>query len=47
MLKALKLPSTEEFEDSLDEAQKWARSVGSHENDVNDMIKSVRKKKRI
>ena len=53
MLKTLKLPSTEEFEDSLDEAQKWARSVGYHENDVNDindindMIKSVRKKKRI
>ena len=47
MLKALKIPSAEEFEASLDEAQKWARSVGYQENDVNDMIKSVRKKKRI
>lgn len=45
MLKTLKLPSVEEFEASLDEAQKWALSVGYNENDVNDIIKSVRKKK--
>ena len=42
MLKTLKLPSSEEFEDSLDETQKWARSVGYHENDVDDIVKSVR-----
>ena len=47
MLKTLKLPSVEEFEASLDEAQKWAESVGYNENDVNDIIKSVRKKKRV
>ncbi len=47
MLKTLKLPSSEEFEDSLDETQKWARSVGYHENDVDDIVKSVREKKRI
>lgn len=47
MLKTLKLPSAEEFEASLDEAQKWAMSVGYNENDVNDIVKSVRKKKRI
>lgn len=47
MLKTLKLPSTEEFETSLDEAQKWAASVGYNESDVNSIIKSVRKKKRI
>ena len=47
MLKTLKLPSAEEFEASLDEAQKWAKSVGYNENDVNDIIKSVRKKKRV
>ena len=47
MLKTLKLPSAEEFEASLDEAQKWAMSVGYNENDVNDIIKSVRKKKRV
>ena len=47
MLKTLKLPSAEEFEVSLNEAQKWAMSVGYNENDVNDIIKSVRKKKRV
>ena len=47
MLKTLKLPSTEEFEASLDEAQKWAASVGYSENDVNDIVKAVRKKKQV
>ncbi len=47
MLKTLKLPSAEEFEVSLDESQKWARSVGYHENDVDDIVKSVREKKRV
>lgn len=37
-----KLPSVEEFEASLYEAQKWALSVGYIENDVDDIIKSVR-----
>ena len=46
MLKTLKLPSAEEFEASLDEAQQWAKSVGYREGDVNDIVKSVRKKKR-
>ena len=36
MLKTLKLPTAEEFEASLDEAQKWASSVGYKEEDVND-----------
>ena len=44
MLKTLKLPSAEEFEASLEEAQKWAASVGYTENDVDDIIKSTRKK---
>jgi len=47
MLKTLKLPSAEEFEASLDEAQKWAVSVGYDENDVNNIVKSARRKKRI
>lgn len=47
MLKTLKLPSVEEFEESLDEAQKWAASVGYTESDVNDIIKSTRRKKRV
>lgn len=46
MLKTLKLPTAEEFEASLDEAQKWASSVGYKEEDVNDIIKSVRQSKR-
>ena len=46
MLKTLKLPTAEEFEASLDEAQKWASSVGHKEEDVNDIIKSVRQSKR-
>ena len=47
MLKTLKLPSAEEFEASLEEKKKWAKSVGYNENDVNDIVKSVRKKKRV
>lgn len=46
MLKTLKLPTAEEFEASLDAAQKWASSVGYKEEDVNDIIKSVRQSKR-
>ena len=46
MLKALKLPTIEEFEKSMDEAQDWAASVGYDEQDVNDIIKAVRAKKR-
>lgn len=47
MLKTLKLPSAEEFEASLDAAQKWAASVGYNESDVDDIIKSARRKKRV
>lgn len=47
MLKTLKIPSIEEFESFLDEAQEWAASVGYTENDINDIIKSSRRKKRI
>ena len=47
MLKTLKLPTAEEFEASLDEAQKWAASVGYKESDVDDIIKSARRNKKI
>lgn len=47
MLKALKLPSAEEFEASLDEAQKWAMSVGYKESDIDDIVKSTRRKKHV
>ena len=46
MLKTLRLPSADEFEAALSEAQTWATSVGYSEDDVNDIIKSVRKNKR-
>ena len=38
--------SAEEFSKTLDEAKEWADSVGYKESDVNDIIKTVRKKKR-
>ncbi len=47
MLKTLKLPTAEEFEASLDEAQKWAASVGYEESDVDDIIKSARRNKKL
>ena len=46
MLKTLKLPSAEEFEAALSAAQAWAESVGYAEDDVNDIIKSVRRNRR-
>ena len=46
MLKVLRLPTAEEFSKTLDKAKEWADSVGYKESDVNDIIKSVRKKKR-
>ncbi len=47
MLKVLKLPSAEEFEASLNAAQQWASSVGYEEKDVDEVIKSVRRSKRV
>ena len=46
MLKTLKLPTVDEFDAMLKEAQSWAASVGYKEEDVNDIIKSYRKEKR-
>lgn len=45
ILKTIKLPSIDEFEKALLEAKTWAKSVGYKENDVNDIIKSIRKNK--
>lgn len=47
MLKTLKLPDAEGVEASLDDAQRWARAVGYRERDVDDIIKAVRKKKKV
>lgn len=46
MLKALKLPSADEFEATLNEAQDWAKSVGYKETDVDEIISSVRKRRK-
>ena len=46
MLKPIRIPSEDDFEKLLDEAQDWAASVGYQESDVDDIIKSVRRKKR-
>lgn len=46
ILKTLKLPTAEEFNTSLDEAQQWAKSVGYKESDVDNIIKSIREKKK-
>lgn len=46
MLKKLQLPSAEEFEASLDEIQKWAASVGYEESNVDDIVKSVRRREK-
>lgn len=40
------IPTEKEFDKSLDGAQKWAVSKGLNENDVNAVIKSVRKSNR-
>lgn len=46
MLKTLKLPTAQEFEAELDRAQKWAEEVGYQEEDIEEIIHSVREKKR-
>ena len=40
ILKALKLPTAEEFEASLNEAQEWAASVGYSERDPHGPLRS-------
>ena len=46
MLKVLRIPNAEDFKSKLNEAQEWAASVGYTEDDVNDIVKSVRARKR-
>lgn len=46
LLKVLHVPATDEFKAKMDEAQAWARSVGYTEEDISDIIKSTREKKR-
>ncbi len=46
ILKSLKLPDTAEFEAELDRAKEWADSVGYKEDDVESIVKSVKKRNR-
>ncbi|MEE3487525.1 MAG: AbrB/MazE/SpoVT family DNA-binding domain-containing protein [Bulleidia sp.] len=46
VMKVVRLPSEEEFEQALSDAQNWAKEAGLTETDVNNAISSVRKKKR-
>ena len=46
LLKPIKLPTPEDFSKWMAEAQEWASSVGYKEDDVDEIIKSVRKRKR-
>lgn len=43
ILKTLKFSSINDFEIDLKKAQKWAKSVGYNQEDVDDIIKSYRK----
>lgn len=45
LLKPLKLPTPEDFAQWMAEAQDWAASVGYKEEDIDGIIKSVRKRK--
>lgn len=46
MLKVVKVPTVQDFKVRLDEAKDWAESVGYKEEDISDIIKSVRLAKR-
>lgn len=46
MLKAINIPSEEDFKLKLNEAQAWAKEVGLAESEINDIVKSVRKKRK-
>lgn len=46
VLKPIKLPTEDDFEQDFLEAQEWARSVGYKPEDVDTIIKEVRARKR-
>ena len=46
LLKPLKLPTPDDFAKWMAEAQEWASSVGYKEEDIDEIIKSVRRRKR-
>ncbi len=44
--KSTEKPTESEFKKNLDEAVQWAKDAGYKEADVNDIVKSYRKKKK-
>ena len=46
LLKPINVPTESDFKKSLDEAAEWAKEVGYKEDDVNDIVKTHRKRKR-
>ena len=47
LLKVVRVPTVEEFREKLDEAQAWAASAGYREEDVDEIIKTRRRSKRV
>ena len=46
LLKPITMPDLSEFESLMKESKKWAEKVGMKQTDIDDAIKSVRKRKR-
>ena len=46
LLKPIKQPGIEEFKSLMDGANAWARDAGMQEEDIDEAIKAVRKKRR-
>ena len=47
MLKPISVPTEQDFKDSLDEAVAWAKEAGYEEKDVDDIVKSYRKARKV
>jgi AbrB family looped-hinge helix DNA binding protein len=46
VLKVIELPPESDFKSMLDEAEQWAREAGYTEDDIAEVIKSVRDRRR-
>jgi antitoxin PrlF len=46
LLKPIVTPDISEFDVLMKESQKWAKSVGMTEDDIDDAIKAVRKRRK-
>ncbi len=46
LLKPIIAPSLDEFESLMQESQKWAKEVGMTEEDIDDAISAIRKRRK-